>query len=149
MGTASHRTRRVVAGLGLAVVVAAGVGVSALLPDTTATDITGDALYAVAAYLAVVLVAPALGQLAVAGIAAGWCIAVELFQLTNVPLQAGAVFPPASLLLGTVFDTRDLLIYAVTVVLCASGDVIATWATERIRVVRGQRRRDPSLPAPP
>ena len=147
MATVSHRTRRIVAGVGLAAVVAAGIGVSALLPDTTATDITGDALYAVAAYLAVVLVAPALGQLAVAGIAAGWCIAVELFQLTNIPLQLGAVFPPASLLLGTVFDRRDLLIYAVTVVLCASADVIATAVTERLRAMRS--RRDPSLPAPP
>lgn len=147
MGTASHRTRRIVAGVGLAAVVAAGIGVSALLPDMTATDIAGDALYAVAAYLAVVLVAPALGQLAVAGIAAGWCIAVELFQLTNIPLQLGAVFPPASLLVGTVFDRRDLLIYTVTVVLCASADVIATAVTERLRAMRS--RRDPSLPAPP
>ena len=87
---ASARTRRIIGAGLLAVTVAAGLAVNAFLPDTAVTDIAGDALYAVAAYLAVVLIAPRLPPLAVAGIAARWCVAVELFQLTGLPLAWGA-----------------------------------------------------------
>lgn len=106
----------------LAAVIAAGLAVHALLPDTAATDIAGDALYAVAAYGAVVLVAPRLGALAAGAIAAAWCVGVELFQLTGLPLAWGAQLPPVMLLLGTVFDARDLIVYLVTVAVVAAGD---------------------------
>jgi hypothetical protein len=98
----------------LAAVIAAGLVVHATLPDTSVTDIAGDVLYAAAAYLAVALIAPSLPVLAIGGIAAAWCVAVELFQLTGLPLQWGARFPPVMLLLGTVFDARDLVVYVVT-----------------------------------
>lgn len=52
--------RRVVAASVLAAVVIAGLLVHTQLSDTDATDIAGDALYAVAAWAAVVLVAPRL-----------------------------------------------------------------------------------------
>ena len=119
------RSRRLVAALLLAATIAAGLLVHGVLPDTAATDIAGDALYAVAAYLAVVLIAPRLPALATGAIAAAWCVAVELFQLTGLPLAWGATFPPVMLILGTVFDARDLLVYVVTIVLATAVDALA------------------------
>jgi hypothetical protein len=110
----------------LAVTIGAGLVVHAFLPDTAATDVTGDALYAVTAYLAVVLLAPRLPALAVGAIAAAWCVAVELFQLTGLPLAWGGHFRPAMLLLGTVFDPRDLLVYVLTIVVAAALDLTLT-----------------------
>ncbi|MDT0143904.1 DUF2809 domain-containing protein [Microbacterium sp. PRC9] len=118
------RTRRLVAALLLVATVVAGLLVHGVLPDTVATDIAGDALYAVAAYLAVVLIAPRLPALATGAIAAAWCVAVELFQLTGLPLAWGAQFAPAMLVLGTVFDARDLLVYVATIVLATAVDAL-------------------------
>ena len=118
------RTRRLVAALLLVATVVAGLLVHGVLPDTVATDIAGDALYAVAAYLAVVLIAPRLPALATGAIAAAWCVAVELFQLTGLPLAWGAQFAPVMLVLGTVFDARDLLVYVATIVLATAVDAL-------------------------
>ena len=120
-------------------VVLSGLGVHSLLPDTAITDIAGDALYAVAAYLAVVVVAPRLQPLTVGAISASWCVLVELFQLTGVPLAVGAVFPPAVLLLGTVFDGRDLLVYLVTTVLVVSADAVASLVRARAAAAGSSR----------
>ncbi|WP_228484499.1 DUF2809 domain-containing protein [Microbacterium cremeum] len=117
------RTRRLVAAVTLAVVVVAGLVVLGALPDTAATDIAGDALYAGAAYLLVVAVAPRLPALAVGAIAAAWCVGVELFQLTGLPLAWGAAFAPVTLVLGTVFDARDLAVYVVTIALATVVDL--------------------------
>ncbi|WP_239526160.1 DUF2809 domain-containing protein [Microbacterium sp. B35-30] len=114
--------RRAIAGVLLIATIGAGLLVYRALPGTAATDIAGDALYAVAAYLAVVLVAPRLPPLVVGGIAAAWCTAVELFQLTGLPLVWGAQFAPVTLVLGTVFDTRDLVVYLVTIALATALD---------------------------
>lgn len=119
-------SRRLVAVVALVAVIAAGLAVHALLPDTALTDIAGDALYAAAAYSGVVLLAPRLRPWVVASIAGAWCVAVELFQLTGIPLAVGAGFPPAMLLLGTVFDARDLVIYVATVVVAALIDTAAS-----------------------
>ncbi|MFE5410684.1 DUF2809 domain-containing protein [Microbacterium sp. NPDC056569] len=127
------RTRRLVAALLLAATIVAGLLVHALLPDTAVTDIAGDALYAVAAYLAVVLLAPRLPALAAGAIAASWCVAVELFQLTGLPLAWGAQFSPVMLVLGTVFDPRDLLVYVVTIALATAADA----AIRRVRAGAG------------
>ncbi|MBW9108910.1 DUF2809 domain-containing protein [Microbacterium ureisolvens] len=118
------RRRRTVAAVLLAATVAAGLVVYALLPDTAATDIAGDALYAVAAYVAVVLLAPRLTAIAAGAIAAAWCVGVELFQLTGLPLAWGAQFPPVMLVLGTVFDARDLVVYVATIILATAVDVL-------------------------
>jgi hypothetical protein len=120
---ASSRTRRIVAAVLLVVVIGAGLLVHGVLPDTAATDITGDVLYAVAAYLGVVLIAPRLPALAVGAIAAGWCVSVELFQHTGLPLAWGAQFPPVTLLLGTVFDARDLVVYVVAIAVITAIDL--------------------------
>lgn len=124
IASAPPRVRRVVAALLLVATIAAGLLVHGLLPDTPATDIAGDALYAVAAYLAVVLIAPRLPPLAAGAIAAGWCVGVELFQLTGLPLSWGAQFPPVMLLLGTVFDARDLLVYVAAIALATAVDAL-------------------------
>ncbi|KAF2412978.1 hypothetical protein B1729_12250 [Microbacterium sp. B35-04] len=114
--------RRAIAGVMLIATIGAGLLVYRALPGTAATDIAGDALYAVAAYLAVVLVGPRLPPLVVGGIAAAWCTAVELFQLTGLPLVWGAQFAPVTLVLGTVFDTRDIVVYLVTIALATALD---------------------------
>ncbi|MFB8894062.1 MULTISPECIES: DUF2809 domain-containing protein [Microbacterium] len=115
-------------------VVAAGLVVHGILPDTAATDIAGDALYAVLIYALVVAVAPRAATVVVAAVAGIWCIAVELLQLSDLPARAAAVFPPAVLVLGTVFDARDLLVYVVTIVIAGALDTV--W----------RRRRAPSSP---
>lgn len=117
------RTRRGAAALLLAATIGAGLLIHTTLPDSSATDIAGDALYAAAAYLAVVMVAPRLSALVAATIAAAWCVGVELFQLTGLPLVWGARFAPAMLVLGTVFDARDLVVYLVTIAVLAAFDL--------------------------
>ncbi len=128
------RTRRIVAAALLVATVGAGLLVHVALPDTAATDIAGDALYAVAAYLAVVLIAPRLPVLAVGAIAAAWCAGVELFQLTGLPLAWGAQFAPVMLVLGTVFDARDLGVYVATIAFATACDLA-------LRVLARSRRR--------
>ena len=120
--TPSSIPRRVTAGVLVLLTIAAGLLVHGALPESAATDIAGDALYAVAAYLAVVLIAPRLPVLAAGVIAAAWCTTVELFQLTGLPLAWGAQVPPVMLVLGTVFDARDLAVYLVTIALAAGVD---------------------------
>ena len=131
--------RRVIAAVLLAGVIGAGLAVHALLPDTAMTDIAGDSLYAGAAYLALVIVAPRLAPLVVGALAAAWCIAIELFQLTGIPMQLGAIFPPAMLVFGTVFDGRDLLVYVVTLVVLVGADAV-------VAVLRGTATTDPRRP---
>lgn len=116
------RRRRLGAAIVLIAVVASGLLVTRL-PDSAASDIAGDALYAAAAYVFVVVVAPRAAPVAVAAIAGGWCVAVELFQLTGLPEQWAAAFRPAMLVFGTVFDARDLAVYAAAAVVCAVLDL--------------------------
>ncbi|WP_425841382.1 DUF2809 domain-containing protein [Microbacterium sp. PA5] len=94
-------------------------------------DIAGDVLYAVAVYAGLVAVAPRLSSPVVAAIAGAWCVGVELFQLTGLPAQWGAGFGPAMLVLGTVFDPRDLVVYVATVAIAAVTDVVARRAAAR------------------
>lgn len=117
------RARRLVALAMLVAVAVIGLAVHAFLPDTAATDIAGDALYALAAYVGLIALAPRWSPLVVGAVAGAWCVAVELFQLTGIPLALGARFTPAMLLLGTVFDPRDLVVYVVTIVLATAADV--------------------------
>lgn len=125
------RRRRIAAAVGAGAAVAAGLLVHVVLPDSHATDIAGDALYAAAVYLGLVLVAPRLHPVAVGALAAGWCVAVELFQLTGLPEQWGARFAPVTLVLGTVFDPRDLVVYTVVVAVVLLVDLV-------LRRVRGR-----------
>jgi hypothetical protein len=134
MPLAPPQRRRLTAVLALAGTIITGLAIHALLPDTDATDIVGDALYAAAAYLAAVLLVPRIPALAVGALALTWCVGVELFQLTGIPLALGASFPPAMLVLGTVFDARDLLVYAVTIVAVSGMDAWVRARRSRSRV---------------
>lgn len=116
--------RRIAAGVLLAIVIGAGLIVHGVLPESAFTDIAGDALYVAAAYLALVLVFPRLPPWVTGGIVLVWCVGVELLQLTNVPHQIVAVFPPAVLLLGSTFDARDLLVYAIAALMITGIDEV-------------------------
>lgn len=112
-GTRATR-RRVLALAGVILTVFAGLIVHTALPDTPATDIAGDALYTAAIYGGIVVVAPRWAPWLVGAIAIGWCVAVELFQLTGLPVRWGEAWAPLMLVFGTVFDARDVLIYLLT-----------------------------------
>lgn len=120
-----HARRPWATGL-LALTIGAGLVVHFALPDSSATDIAGDVLYALAVYLFVVVVSPRTARLLVGALALVWCVGVELFQLTGLPQQWAAAFPPIVLVFGTAFDARDLVVYAVTVVLACAADLALT-----------------------
>ena len=117
------RRRRLAAAAALVAVIAAGLTVHKALPESTATDVTGDALYAVAAYTGLVMLLPRAPRLALAGVAALWCVGVELLQLTGLPLALAERVPPVALLLGTGFDARDLVVYLCAVAVAVAIDV--------------------------
>lgn len=108
-------TRRIAALVALAAVIAAGLAVHLLLPSSVASDVTGDALYAVAAYSGLVLLLPRAPRPVPAAGAALWCIGVELLQLTGIPLALAERMPIAALVLGSGFDARDLVVYVLAV----------------------------------
>jgi hypothetical protein len=113
--------RRAVAGAALAAVVVAGLAVATRLPDP-AGDVGGDVLYAAAAYALVALVLPRLRPVVVAGLALGWCWAVEALQATGLAAAVNDEVPPAAWLLGSTFAVRDLVCYAVGVALALAAD---------------------------
>jgi len=110
------RRRRLIALIALVAVIAAGLVTNRVLTGSAATDIAGDALYAAAAYTGLVVLWPRARRIVLAGVAAAWCIGVELFQLTGVPALLSARFPPAALVFGSGFDARDLAVYVLAIV---------------------------------
>ena len=94
------------------------------------TNFTADALYAVLFYLVVTVAAPRLRPLQVGLIAGGLCVAIELFQLTDIPaaLSDSWVF---RLTLGTSFAAIDLVAYLVGVAAVACCDVVMTYVLSR------------------
>lgn len=137
----SERTvgrRRVVAAVVLAIVIVTGLAVHRWAPGAFG-DIAGDALYAAAAYLAAVIVLPRLSPIACGAIALTWCAAVELFQLTGVPLVWGAAVPALKLVLGTGFDARDLVVYTAAVAASVVIDLLAGRPVDREEEPRPHR----------
>jgi len=116
------RRRRVVAGSVLVALVGVGLVVARGLPDSVATDVAGDALYAVAAYTALVLVWPRARRVVLAAVATGWCVAVELLQLSGLPADLAQHAPLVPLVLGSGFDPRDLAVYPLAVVVALAVD---------------------------
>lgn len=114
--------RRLVALAALVVVVAAGLFVAKVLPSSATTDIAGDALYAVAVYTGLVLLLPRVRRVILAVAATGWCVFVELLQLSGLPVALAERVPPIALVLGTGFDARDLVVYASAVLVAAAAD---------------------------
>jgi hypothetical protein len=125
-----HSRVRRIAAASLIGVLAAGLTVHGLLPDTAATDIAGDALYTAAVYCAVVLAFGAT-PLTAALVAGGWSVAIELFQATRLPLEIAAAFPPAALVLGTAFDPRDLVVYVAAAAVAGGADAALTRRRQR------------------
>lgn len=116
--------RRLVAAIVAVLTVAAGLAVHRLAPDGAPSDIAGDALYAVLIVLLVVVALPRASSWAAGGVGIAWCVLVELFQLTGWPLAWAASFPPVVLVLGTVFDARDLVIYMLAGAAAAAVDAL-------------------------
>lgn len=114
--------RRLLAAASVVLLVVLGLAVHFATPDSAASDIAGDALYAAMVYALLVLLLPRWSPWAVALGAATWGVAVELFQLTGLPERWGAAFAPVMLVLGTVFDPRDIVIAIVTAGACAAVD---------------------------
>ena len=106
----------------LVLVVAAGLVVHEGFPASTVTDIAGDALYTGAIYLGIVVLWPHGRPLIVGSLAAGWCIAVELLQLTGLPARWGAAWPPLRFVFGSGFDARDLVVYVCAAAACVAID---------------------------
>ncbi len=127
-------TRRLAAVLALAVVVAAGLAVHRLMPSSVASDVAGDALYAVAVYTGLVLLLPRARPLVLAAGAVVWCVAVELLQLTGVPITLAERMPVAALVLGSGFDARDLVVYVLAVASALGVDGVVT----RVRARRAE-----------
>lgn len=95
-----------------AVVVLVGLGGRALLPGPVGGPV-GDALYATLVVVLVLLVRPRTSPVVAAATGFAICLAIELFQLTGIPVAVAERFPPARLVLGTTFWAPDLLRYAV------------------------------------
>lgn len=122
----ANRVRRRIA---LAALAAATIGLGLFVHRSvggTVGDVAGDALYAVLIYLLTALVAPRARRPVVAAIAFAVCTGVELLQLTALPRETAAVFPPIELVLGSGFDVRDIVVYAAAVAAASAIDIVVT-----------------------
>ncbi|MFL0566803.1 DUF2809 domain-containing protein [Microbacterium sp. 179-I 1D1 NHS] len=120
--------------IGIAVALAAvacGLAVHLGAADTAASDIAGDALYVVAMWGGLVALFPRLSSWPIGAIVVAWSVGVELFQLTGLPVAWAGEWPPIVLVFGTVFDARDLLVYAVTGAVLATTDAAVRRALGR------------------
>lgn len=138
----ARRSRRLAAGCAVIAVVAAGLFVARGLPDSIATDVAGDALYAVAVYTGLVLLWPRARRMLLAAGASGWCIAVEFLQLSGLPAVLAERMPPVGLVLGSGFDVRDLVVYVLAVASAAGVDA----GVSALLLHRGERRVDVGSP---
>lgn len=130
MTSVSHppyrRDRRITA-LGLLAVVAAGLLDRALFGSLLGGAV-GDALYAVAVGVFLVLLLPRIGTITAGAVSVLLCAAVEFFQATGIPAALAETIPGTALVLGSGFDVRDLLAYAVGAVLFATADGLRRYA---------------------
>jgi hypothetical protein len=115
------RTRRAALAATSVATIALGLAVH-FRGGSAAADPAADALYAVLIYLLVGLLRPRAHSVVVAAIALGFCVAIELFQLTGVPAMLSNITPLAHLVFGTTFVAADLLSYTAGVVIVASID---------------------------
>jgi hypothetical protein len=90
--------------------------------EGAAADPAADALYAVLIYLLVAFIRPRTHSVLIGAVALSFCVAIELFQLTGIPLALNEITPLARLVFGTTFVAADLLSYAAGVVVIASID---------------------------
>jgi hypothetical protein len=83
----------------------------------------GDVLYAVAAYLALALLLRRRPRALVAGLALGWCLAVEFFQATGIPARHAHV-AAVRWLVGTAFSWHDVACYVAGVAAITATDAL-------------------------
>lgn len=93
-----------------------------------AADLSGGVLYAVLFYALFSLIFARASASAIALATLLWCVAVEFFQLTDVPHRLAACFPPVHLIFGSNFAWLDLAAYAV--------GVLAAWFCDRLLISR-------------
>jgi hypothetical protein len=115
------RTRRAALAAASAATVALGLAVH-FRGEGAAADPAADALYAVLIYLLVAFIHPRGHSVVIGAVALSFCVAIELFQLTGIPLALNDITPLARLVFGTTFVAADLLSYAAGVVVIASID---------------------------
>lgn len=89
----------------------------------------GDVLYTVAAYLVLAIAMPRARPIVLGAAAFAFSFAVELFQLTGIPLALYQDHRWVRLFLGTSFAWHDVICYALGAAVVA----LATWALERRR----------------
>ncbi|MCC2314801.1 DUF2809 domain-containing protein [Cellulomonas xiejunii] len=118
------RAARRRAPLAVAAVVVVLLGLTVSRGDDLLADLAGGALYAALVQLLVLLVVPTVRTGPAAATALGVCVAVELAQLTPVPVAVVAAWPPAAYVLGSTFVATDLLAYAAGVVVVTAGDAL-------------------------
>ncbi len=106
------RNRRRSAAACVPLLIALGLA-SRFLGTGPVADAAGGVFYAVLIYVLLVLLRPGAAMLSNALGALGFCVALELFQLTEIPLELASVFAPVRLVLGTTFVPLDLLAYAI------------------------------------
>lgn len=114
------------------VTIAVGLTVhTGLLPLAfRARDAAGDALWAMMMFWWIGAALPLVRPMVRAWLAIGVCVAVELSQLYHVPwLDAIRATTPGHLVLGSGFDARDLVAYAVGVLVAYCLDRLMHRAT--------------------
>jgi hypothetical protein len=84
----------------------------------------GDALYAVAAYLALSLVFPHRRPLVIAALTLAWCLTVEAFQATGIPARHVDVIA-VHWLIGTEFAWHDVACCVTGVAAVVAADALA------------------------
>ncbi|RHA37898.1 ribosomal maturation YjgA family protein [Cellulomonas rhizosphaerae] len=89
-------------------------------------DAAGDALYAAMAVILVLVCAPRARGWVAGAAALGWCVLVELAQVTGWPAAAVDAVPVLHLVLGTTFAAGDLVSYAVGATLVVGLDAVTS-----------------------
>ncbi|MET0990728.1 MAG: DUF2809 domain-containing protein [Glaciihabitans sp.] len=120
------RRRLWMAGCAAAAIVV-GLAIHSAMPGA-AGDFLADAAYAVLIYLLVAALAPRHGSAAVLVTSVAICFAIELAQLSDIPLRLAEAVPPAALVFGTTFAGKDLIAYLIGGMLVAGIDSAVRWA---------------------
>jgi len=121
---AAARSRRLGAAACVLPVIALGLG-ARFLGSGLAADLAGGVVYAVLIYVLATFLRPRAGHVANALAALVFCVLIELLQLTEIPADLAAFFPPVRLVLGTTFVPLDLLAYGLGTALALGIDLAA------------------------
>lgn len=121
MMPAPHARRRIALAGAAAATIATGLAVH-YAGAGAAAGFAADALYTFMVYCVLGMLMPRLGRVPLMAWSFGISAAVELAQLTGVPAQLSASFPPFRLLFGTTFSATDLIAYA--------GGAVVVWALD-------------------